>query len=121
MSIRKRIIIAAVIQAIVICLICGFGYVSFKVVLTKLQAIEIIDDMNISLLEMRKAEKNYFLYKDLGSLTELVAIGQNRYGLLESAGGQFLRTIFGRFCFAAASRQSKAMTSLASGSLYHCW
>jgi signal transduction histidine kinase len=85
MSIKKRIIIAAVIQAIVICLICGFGYFSFKAVLVKLQAIEIIDDLNISLLEMRKAEKNYFLYKDLGSLNELVAIGQNRYGMLESS------------------------------------
>ena len=35
--------IAAAIQAIVICLICGFGYFSFKAVLVKLQAIEIID------------------------------------------------------------------------------
>jgi two-component system NtrC family sensor kinase len=85
MTIRKRIIIAAVIQAVVICLICGFGYVSFKVVLTKLQAIEIIDDLNISLLEMRKAEKNYFLYKDLGSLKELVTIGRERYGVLQSS------------------------------------
>lgn len=85
MTIRKRIIIAAVIQAIVICLICGFGYVSFKAVLTKLQAIEIIDDLNISLLEMRKAEKNYFLYKDLGALNELITIGQERYGVLQSS------------------------------------
>ncbi|MGA9753567.1 MAG: ATP-binding protein [Desulfobaccales bacterium] len=85
MSIRKRIIIAAVIQAIVICLICGFGYLSFKAVLTKLQAIEIIDDLNISLLEMRKAEKNYFLYQDLGALTELETIGRERYGVLQSS------------------------------------
>jgi two-component system, NtrC family, sensor kinase len=85
MTIKKRIIIAAVIQAVVICLICGFGYVSFKAVLTKLQAIEIMDDLNISLLEMRKAEKNYFLYKDLGSLNELITIGQERYGVLQSS------------------------------------
>ncbi len=85
MSIRKRIIIAAIIQAIVICLICGFGYISFKAVLTKLQAIEIIDDLNISLLEMRKAEKNYFLYKDLGALNELLAIGQERYSVLQTS------------------------------------
>ena len=85
MTIRKRIIIAAVIQAMVICLICGFGYISFKAVLTKLQAIEIIDDLNISLLEMRKAEKNYFLYKDLGSLKELITIGRERYGVLQSS------------------------------------
>jgi two-component system NtrC family sensor kinase len=85
MSIKKRIIIAAIIQAIVICLICGFGYVSFKAVLTKLQAIEIIDDLNISLLEMRKAEKNYFLYKDLGALNELVTIGRDRYSVLQTS------------------------------------
>ena len=85
MTIRKRILVAAVIQAVVICLICGFGYVSFKVVLTKLQAIEIIDDLNISLLEMRKAEKNYFLYKDLGSLKELISIGRERYTVLQSS------------------------------------
>jgi len=85
MTIRKRIIIAAVIQAVVICLICGFGYLSFKAVLTKLQAIEIIDDLNISLLEMRKAEKNYFLYKDLGSLNELITLGRERYTVLQSS------------------------------------
>jgi two-component system, NtrC family, sensor kinase len=84
-TIRKRIIIAAVIQAIVICLICGFGYLSFKAVLTKLQAIEIIDDVNISFLEMRKAEKNYFLYQDQGSLNELLQIGKNRYDVLQAS------------------------------------
>ena len=84
-TIRKRIIIAAVIQAIVICLICVFGYLSFKAVLTKLQAIEIIDDVNISFLEMRKAEKNYFLYQDQGSLDELLQIGKNRYDVLQAS------------------------------------
>ncbi|MCK9377331.1 MAG: ATP-binding protein [Syntrophobacterales bacterium] len=85
MTIRRRIIIAALIQAVVICLICGFGYLSVKAVLTKLQAIEVIDDLNISLLEMRKAEKNYFLYKDLGSLNELIQTGEERYSALQSS------------------------------------
>jgi two-component system NtrC family sensor kinase len=84
-TVRKRIISAAVIQAIVICLICVFGYLSFKAVLTKLQAIEIIDDVNISFLEMRKAEKNYFLYQDQGSLEELLQIGKNRYEVLQAS------------------------------------
>jgi two-component system NtrC family sensor kinase len=95
MSIRKRIIIAAVIQAVIICVICGFGYVSFHAVLTKLQAIEIIDDLNISLLEMRKAEKNYFLFKDLSSLDELVTIGQERYGMLQSSRLQLVSGLHG--------------------------
>jgi signal transduction histidine kinase len=84
-TIRKRIIIAAVIQAIVICLICGFGYITFKAIITKLQAIEIIDDVNISFLEMRKAEKNYFLFQDHGSLDELLQIGKKRYEGLQAS------------------------------------
>ena len=53
--------------------------------MTKLQAIEIIDDVNISFLEMRKAEKNYFLYQDQGSLDELLQIGRNRYDVLQAS------------------------------------
>ena len=84
MTIRKRIIIAALVQALLICIICFFAYISFKAVLTKLRTIEVIDDLNISLLEMRKAEKNYFLYKDLEALKELIKLGQERYELLKS-------------------------------------
>jgi len=67
MTIRNRIIIAVVIQAAIICIICVFVYLSFNTVLSKLRAIEIIDDLNISLLEVRKSEKNYFLYNDLNA------------------------------------------------------
>jgi signal transduction histidine kinase len=84
MTIRKRIIIAALVQALLICIICFSAYISFKAVLTKLRTIEVIDDLNISLLEMRKAEKNYFLYKDLEALKELIKLGQERYELLKS-------------------------------------
>ncbi len=84
MTIRKRIIIAALVQALLICIICLFAYISFKAVLTKLRTIEVIDDLNISLLEMRKAEKNYFLYKDLEALKELIKSGQERYKQLKS-------------------------------------
>jgi two-component system NtrC family sensor kinase len=85
MSIRKRIIIAALVQAILICIIGIFVYWSFNTVLSKLKTIEIIDDLNISLLEMRKAEKNYFLYNDPDALQELVQIGKERYDILKSS------------------------------------
>ena len=76
MTIRSRIIIAAVIQAAIICVICIFGYLSFNTVLSKLRAIEIIDDLNISLLEIRKLEKNYFLYHDANALKEVAERGE---------------------------------------------
>jgi two-component system NtrC family sensor kinase len=76
LTIRQRTIIAAVSQAILICIICAFVYVSFRTIVSKLRAIEIIDDLNISVLEMRRAEKNYFLYKDSSAITDLIALGQ---------------------------------------------
>jgi two-component system, NtrC family, sensor kinase len=85
MTIRNRIIIAALIQAILIGIIGFFAYISFKNVSTKLRTIEVIDDLNISLLEMRLAEKNYFLYKDLNQLQELVKLGKDRYDILRSS------------------------------------
>jgi two-component system, NtrC family, sensor kinase len=75
LTIRQRTIIAAVSQAVLICIICAFVYYSFRTIVAKLRTIEIIDDLNISVLEMRKAEKNYFLYKDLSAITELIALG----------------------------------------------
>ena len=79
MTIKQRIIIAVVLQAIMICIIGLFVYFSFENVLSKLRSIEIIDDVNIALLEMRKAEKNYFLYKDLNALKELAKLGEEKH------------------------------------------
>jgi signal transduction histidine kinase len=77
MTIKNRIFIAVCIQAAVICIICIFVYWSFTTVLSKLRAIEIIDDVNISLLEIRKSEKNYFLYHDVNALRELSGVGES--------------------------------------------
>ncbi len=93
MTIRKRIIIAALLQAFIIIIICFFAYISFNGVLTKLRSIEIIDDLNISLLEMRKAEKNYFLYNDLNALKEVISLGEGRYGILESSSSYILDSL----------------------------
>lgn len=85
MTIKQRIIIAVVIQAIMICIIGLFGYLSFNNVLSRLGSIEIIDDVNIALLEMRKAEKNYFLYQDVNALKELVKLGAEKQDTIDSA------------------------------------
>jgi hypothetical protein len=93
MTIRSRIIIAAVIQAAIICVICIFGYLSFKTVLSKLRAIEIIDDLNISLLEIRKSEKNYFLYGDLNALKEVVERGEEIDKIVQSSKVDILKSL----------------------------
>ena len=77
-----------------------FVYLSFNNVLSKLRSIEIIDDVNIALLEMRKAEKNYFLYQDVNALKELAKLGEERYEIIQSiqilCGPDFARARAGR-------------------------
>jgi signal transduction histidine kinase len=85
MTIRQRIIGAVVIQAIMIGVIGLFVYLSFRDVLSRLHSIEIIDDVNIALLEMRKGEKNYFLYRDNNALKELGKQGEEEYDSLISS------------------------------------
>ena len=54
MTIKQRIIIAVVIQAVMICIIGLFGYLSFNNVLSRLRSIEIIDDV----IKFRVGQKN---------------------------------------------------------------
>jgi two-component system, NtrC family, sensor kinase len=85
MTIKQRIIIAVMLQAFMVLVIGFFVYFSFDNVLSKLHSIEIIDDVNIGLLEMRKAEKNYFLYHDLNALKELAKLGEENRESLQSS------------------------------------
>jgi signal transduction histidine kinase len=62
-----------------------FVYFSFEDVSSKLRSIERIDDINIALLEMRKAEKNYFLYKDINALKESAKLGEEEYYIILSS------------------------------------
>ncbi len=92
LTIRQRTIIAAISQAVLICIICAFVYFSFRTIVSKLRGIEIIDDLNISVLEMRKAEKNFFLYKDNSAINELVYLGEEEYKGSKRKKSIFLRT-----------------------------
>jgi two-component system NtrC family sensor kinase len=93
MTIRNRIIIAVVVQAAIICIICVFVYLSFNTVLSKLRTIEIIDDLNISFLEIRKSEKNYFLYSDVNALKEVVEIGDEIDKIIQSSKVDILKSL----------------------------
>ena len=85
MSIKTKILVAGLIQAILILFLCIFVYLSFENVISRLRTIEKMDDLYISLLEMRKAEKNYFIYKDTESIDDFVKISDDKYELLKSS------------------------------------
>jgi two-component system NtrC family sensor kinase len=76
LTIKQRIIFGFATQAIMIAIMGIFVYISFNNILSELHAIERIDDVNIAILEMRKDEKNYLLYKDQNALNELAKLGE---------------------------------------------
>jgi signal transduction histidine kinase len=64
MKIEHKIILSNAFNVALIVLIGLFAFQNLNLILTKLRFVEIADDLNASLLEMRLSEKNYFLYKD---------------------------------------------------------
>ncbi len=71
MKIVHKIMIANFVNILLIALTGFFAYRSQDQVLTKLRFMEIADDLNSSFLEMRLAEKNFFLYGDRSALPEI--------------------------------------------------
>ena len=113
LTIRQRTIIAAVSQAVLICIICAFVYFSFHTIVSKLRAIEIIYDLNISVLEMRKAEKNYFLYKDDSAITELITMGQEEFKGIQTEKG-YISSNLGEKTYADLETRIKQYVEMAN-------
>jgi two-component system NtrC family sensor kinase len=66
-----KIILANLFELIFIILIVAFAYHNLNAILAKFRFVEISDDLNASLLEMRLSEKNYFLFRDSIALMEI--------------------------------------------------
>jgi two-component system NtrC family sensor kinase len=71
MKIEHKILFSNIFHLSLIVLIGIFAIQNMDLVLAKFRFIEIADDLNVSFLEMRLSEKNYFLYKDVGTLVEI--------------------------------------------------
>lgn len=64
MKVEHRIVLSNIFNLSLIVVVVFFAFQNLNLVLTKLRFVEIADDLNAYFLEMRLAEKNYFLYKD---------------------------------------------------------
>lgn len=71
MKIEHKIILSYIFNVAFIALIGFFSLQNMDLVLTKLRFVEIADDLNASFLEMRIAEKNFFLYQDRTALADI--------------------------------------------------
>jgi two-component system NtrC family sensor kinase len=93
MKIVHKINIANVSVIILIALTGFFAIQNINLVLTKLRFTEIADDLNASFLEMRLAEKNFFLYGDTTALAEIGVKIDESMATLESVGPDIIRAI----------------------------
>jgi two-component system NtrC family sensor kinase len=112
MKIVHKIIGATLSQVILMGMIFVFAYQNLNLVLTKSHFVELADDLNASFLEMRLAEKNYYLYKDKSALPEIAAklkssmeaidavrtdivraIGEQKYHLLKLSSQRYVQVI----------------------------
>lgn len=71
MRIEYRIYLSNAVNIALLVLIGTFAMHSFSQIETKFRFTSIADDLNITFLEMRLAEKNYFLYNDANDLLEI--------------------------------------------------
>lgn len=71
MKIEHKIILSNTFNVALVAIIGLFALQNLNLMLTKLRFVEIADDLNASLLEMRLSEKNYFLYKDDTALFDI--------------------------------------------------
>jgi two-component system NtrC family sensor kinase len=111
-KIVHKIVLASVFNIILIALTGFFAYQNVSLVLTKLHFVELADDLNASFLETRLSEKNYFLYGDESSRTDIQervdnglrtiserredivrATGEKNYEKLKSDLEDYLRTV----------------------------
>ena len=91
MKIEHKIILSNVFNVALILLTGIFAIQNMNTVLTKLRFIEIADDLNESLLEMRISEKNYFLYGNAGMLLDIDEKIKTAGALIETAKNDIVR------------------------------
>ena len=71
MKIRNKLFLGFGLYTLLAVIFGLFAYKELGTVTKKLQLVELADDINNALLEVRRYEKNYLLYKDKDSVGEL--------------------------------------------------
>jgi two-component system, NtrC family, sensor kinase len=93
MKLVHKIILANSLGIISIIVVAVFSYHEFDLLLAKLRFVEIADTLNASFLEIRLSEKNYFLYKDHGTLPGIKEQIQESYLTIESMKPNIIKAI----------------------------
>ena len=74
MSLKKKIALSFFISAFIIAILAAFEYVNFIEIRKEIRYLEITDTLNRKSLQLRRHEKNYFLYSPKKADEEAAAV-----------------------------------------------
>jgi two-component system NtrC family sensor kinase len=89
--IRRRIIQAFLFCVLAILIFAGLSFQAHREMGRRLRLVELADDMVNSILEMRRFEKNFFLYREPTSLKEARYYLERVEGICCGKGGEILK------------------------------
>ncbi len=93
MSLKKKIVLSFLLSAGIIALLSVFLYVNFIEIRKETAFLELTDTIRSKSLQLRRHEKNYFLYAPAEASSETNAIHQYLAELDEVLGGAQLRSL----------------------------
>jgi signal transduction histidine kinase len=91
MKIRHLLVLSGILTTGLILLILFFASRDMNAVVARLRFVEVADDLNASLLEMRLAEKNYFLFNEDQALQTIITGALQADQTLEQLRPEILR------------------------------
>ena len=74
MSLKKKIAISFLISAVIIAVLAAFEYINFIELKKEVRYLEVTDTINRKSLQLRRHEKNYFLYSQQKANVESAAV-----------------------------------------------
>jgi signal transduction histidine kinase len=74
MSLKKKIALSFIISAFIIAVLAAFEYVNFVEIRNQVRYLEVTDTINRKSLQLRRHEKNYFLYSPQKSEEESASV-----------------------------------------------
>jgi two-component system NtrC family sensor kinase len=90
-KIRRKIIFAFLFSLLSVLVFSGFSFQVHREISHRLRLLELTDDLFQTILELRRVEKNFFLYHQLASLNEAETYLAHAKEIYQSHESEFLR------------------------------
>lgn len=74
MSLKKKIALSFIISAALVAVLAGFEYFNFRIIKKEIRFLELTDTVRSKSLQLRRHEKNYFLFSPAKAREESAAI-----------------------------------------------